>query len=827
MLDPRKLLIAVSLTTLLGLVACSDEPSNSGAASNAFVPHSLPSYPNPFDHSELATALNSVKRNKPLEIAIDSSRSRAWVSLQGIPDEPGTEVVAIDLATHEVVARVTVGSSPTGLTMHPSGRYLLAFNRFSNFVSIIDTETNSAAQSLEVPYYTVEGEFSASGDRLFATNRWHDELLVFDVVERDGELQLDLTDTVTVGQNPRDLTISSDGSKVAVAALTGMTVTVVDTASVSIERSIMVGGPVNDLGFVGDFLVVATTSASTHHLPFAGPDTDGDGVPGDGTPNVNFQDLQNEIAVYNLESGAEAWRYTSDTICCKDYRDVDPRDTERFGDQLPPQERWIVGGALPEQLAMLSNGDTNNIWVSYSASNQLQRFAVNPATGELLPHEVVDTKGHNPHGVAVLGEELVVAHRLSETVGFYDAASGKHIATTIVGDVEGGEFPATDAEIGELFNYVTAPFSIDGDLSCAHCHREDGNIDKAFSMPLTRYGGIGKRMTMAYRGAADTRPWFFESSMDETNFRPVINEFARIENFCCSDYTLWTSGAPPACADTPPALCSSAPNPSSADGFAATRDRADSTLLSPRPSAAASRDEFFLSASEQLIGRTKSFGDGLFFEDVFTAQRQPIALNFDGITRALGVFLMSRTRLLPNPNPKTAATRRGEVLFNSLQTGCNTCHPAPSFAVSTDVNPLGLPLQQAPVVTPFRSDAGVNLDLLAAGFVQTFPRSRVDSCEEICGPSPCADEPDFCDDLRNTYLGVPSLRGIWDRADGGLLHDGRARNLREAIATPGHPGLRAGESGFNERDGSVDSHGGTSHLSSRELDDLVAFILTL
>ena len=190
----------------------------------------------------------------------------------------------------------------------------------------------------------------------------------------------------------------------------------------------------------------------------------------------------------------------------------------------PPKANWIVGGALPEQVA--AAGDA--IFVTYSASNQVQRFAMNPSSGALTAGPTWATAGHNPHGVAVAGDRLLIAHRLSETLGIYNSDSGAHLASVAVGDVSGGPFPATDAEIGELFNFVTAPFTVDGDQSCAHCHREDGNINKAFSMPLTRYPGVGQRMTMAYRGGADTRPWFFESAMDEGNFNDAISHPRRV-----------------------------------------------------------------------------------------------------------------------------------------------------------------------------------------------------------------------------------------------------------------------------------------------------------
>ncbi len=95
---------------------------------------------------------------------------------------------------------------------------------------------------------------------------------------------------------------------------------------------------------------------------------------------------------------------------------------------------------------------------------------------------------------------------------------------------------------------------------------------------------------------------------------------------------------------------------------------------------------------------------------------------------------------------------------------------------------------------------------MTPGFLQTFPEAQQDQ--------------------GGVRFGVPQLRGIWDRAQG-FFHDGRAPSLREALATPGHPGLRPGERGFNETDGMPDTHGATSTLSAEELDDLVAFLLTL
>jgi hypothetical protein len=804
----------------LALIACTPSPLE-----NVDDPRDLSPYENAFDESDPQWSPQPV-RAKPYALVVGSEGTKAWVALQGSPDSAGTQVVSVDLERHEVSARIQVGHGPSGLALHPDGEVVVAVNRYSNYLSVIDAQADVRVHSPGVDFYARDVAFSPDGDRMYVSNRWHDAVSIYEVERREAGIEITTRDEpgISTGANPTELAVSPDGRLLSVASVTELAISVIDTADRDEMYRIDVGGPPNGMAFVDDYLFVATTSASTHHWADAGPDTDGDGNPGDGTPNINFQDLQNEIAVYRLSDGAEQVRYTSDTICCKDYRDVDPQHELVGGPLLPPADTWIVGGALPEQIAY--DPTTADIWVTYSASNQVGHFAVDPAAGTLTAKSTWATEGHNPRGIALADGRVAVLHRLSDSLGLYET-DGTLVANIDLGQGDESPFPATDAEIGELFNSVTAPFTVDGDQSCTHCHREGGNLAKAFSMPLTRYPGLGMRMTMAYRGAADTRPWFFESAMDETNFIPVMNEFARIENFCCSDYTLWPNGAPAGCTSSPPPECMEQPNPTSSDGVDPSRDVELEPFMHPRPTASASRDAFYLEAAQEVIGRSKSFGDGVFFEDPIDGTRLPVSLDFDGITRALGVFLLANTALPPNPNrPDSPAALRGQALFESPATGCSACHPAPSFAVSTDVNPLDIPVVMGPVVTPVRADDGTNLDLFAEGFLAAFPRAEQETCEEVCGEQACEADPTVCDDIRNVRFGVPSLRGIWDRAPM-FLHDGRARSLREVLCTPGHPALEQDETGFNERDGVPDTHGATSHLTPTQVDDLVSYMLTL
>ncbi len=814
--------LAVLVALCAGLVVSCGPPE---PVTDVEQPRHLQVGSNPFGagHPQFVAQPN---RPRPSDIAVSADGKRAWVPLQGSIDKPGNQVAVLDLDDGTVLDRVTTCSSPSGVALHPDGDLAVTTCRYSNHLAVIATSDHKVLHKPAADFYMVRAAFTPDGGSLWLTNRWRDAVYRWDVDARSDGLHIAKRHKpIAVGTNPRDLAITPNGRTVAVASVTGMTVSLVDAKAHIETHRIAVGAPAADVALDDDRAYVATLSRATHHRAHAGPDTDGDGKPGDGTPNINFQDLQNELAVYRLSDGKELFRYTSDSICCRDYRDVHPADIARGGDLLPPKSTWIVAGALPEQLILAPHAGSKALFVTYAGSNELQRFTVDKATGALTAGPTWPTPGHNPRALALAAGRLAVVHTLAGSVSMLDPGTGKAGKTITLQTAGAPAYPATDVELGELVNHVTAPFSVDGDQTCAHCHRDGGNIDKAFSMPLTRYPGVGLRMTMAYRAAFDTRPWFFESAMDEDNFKPVINEFARIENFCCHDYTLFSGGAPGDCSVDPPAQCT-ASSPYSPDGVVATRP-ADMTYAHPRPTPHPSRDRFFKAAAKSLIGRRWSFGDGLYFEDPVTDERLPIALDFDGITRALGLFLMARPRLLPNPNPAdTTPAVRGRAIFESAATGCATCHPAPSFAVSSEVNPLGVPIRMPPVVSPLRDDKDRNLDLMAGGFAQAFPKAEQDTCEDVCSKEQCAKDPNSCDHLRRVFLGAPTLRGIWDRARS-MLHHGEAQGLREVLCTPGHPALRNGEVGRNERDGVPDTHGGTSHLKPQQIRDLEAYVLSL
>lgn len=136
---------------------------------------------------------------------------------------------------------------------------------------------------------------------------------------------------------------------------------------------------------------------------------------------------------------------------------------------------------------------------------------------------------------------------------------------------------------------------------------------------------------------------------------------------------------------------------------------------------------------------------------------------------ALAIYTNSFTfRLsphIPAPGKLTPAAERGKAIFFSKETGCAICHNGPYFTDST--------LQR-----PFRvHDVGTGED---------------DPTEKM-GPK----------------YDTPTLLGIYRNT--AYLHHGKAKTLHEVLTA------------YNRHD----KHGKTSHLSKQDLDDLVAFLLSL
>ena len=125
-------------------------------------------------------------RQHPLRVVTTPDGRKAYASLHGAEIDPGREVAVVDLENAKLVKRIRVGSRPSGLGLHPGGRFLVVLNWFSNYASVIDTHTDEVVFQIPVPYYCQQIVFNREGTVGYVTNFWKNQVLVVDV-EVSGE----------------------------------------------------------------------------------------------------------------------------------------------------------------------------------------------------------------------------------------------------------------------------------------------------------------------------------------------------------------------------------------------------------------------------------------------------------------------------------------------------------------------------------------------------------------------------------------------------------------------------------------------------------------
>ena len=435
----------------------------------------------------------------------------------------------------------------------------------------------------------------------------------------------------------------------------------------------------------------------------------------------------------------------------------------------------------------------------------------------LEPVRIYDT-GLRPVGVAADARRVVVANQLDETISIFDRTTGAR-RDVVVGDLQRPALD-TDAEKGELVAH-TSWFASDGDASCLHCHYRDTGDGRGWGAAETigqdRHGHITPGGTLGIpqmRNVYAIQPYYFEGTHRLSEGQGAdINEPASAFDF---DRPVWTGDFT--------SITSPIPADERRPLHLEMKEAFTTTLPGPELYDLEERRNTFLRRQS-----LRAFGEAHGLKDLY---------------RYVADFLGHQTHLLPNPfDQEHPAVARGRHLFNDARVMCAVCHTPPEFTNKrlelTNNERRALP----PLTTITRRDASYSLASVRA----------VEVANELDDIDLDPDDRGRFEDVEGSFTTM-QLRGLFDRPPV-FLHHGRARSLREVLCTPDHPALgryrypvRLGpetarpdrrELGLNEttsrqpsgaldpRDQIPDTHGGTSHLTPRQIADLTAFLLSI
>ncbi|MBI4821411.1 MAG: hypothetical protein HY791_34445 [Deltaproteobacteria bacterium] len=757
----------------------------------------------------------------------------------------------------------------------PTGSFVAGPDPVENFLSAVAASlAGRPAESLLLRAVTSAsvGGFGDSG----MTPEFHSGGVLFQPFDPDLKAVADWIqaaeggpgiDVGNEGSHPKDLVLSRDGRLLFVGNTGTMDVSIVDVEERREVSAIFVGNVANHVAIANgpngrDQLLVATFGAgfgapkardplgaetwdrghaaaqfttlrdpvTTDLRPLAEQAVLGPFDAVDGTANIKMRDIQNDILAVDLsmleisgqrgdlgyalvtnayESHAGWVRYTSDT--------AEATTGDMKGDIPPELQR--VPGAFPEWIVPI--GD--RFFVSMSGSFEVVEWKVETGASDpadrLVPTRVFSA-GLRPVGLAVgkVGTPseglLFTADQLGETVSFISTDTGDR-TEVIVGDRERPPFD-TDAEKGELIAH-SALFSSDGDSSCLHCHFRGNGDGRAWGAAETigqdrtgRVTGGGTLGIPQMRNVWAIQPYYFEGTHTIGEGQGAdINEPASSIDF---DRPIW------------------------AGDF--------TSILSPIPAAA--RKLRYEELKERVY--THRLGSIAYDlderRDTFLRQQSlrwfGEAHGLPDLYRFVAAFLSSGPRLQPNPYDREhPGVRRGARIFGDVRVGCSICHTPPEFTNKTRALANNDRRALPQLITVTRRDASYTLASVHA--VQSANGERRDLDVEDRGR---------VEETEGSFTTM-QLRGIFDRPPV-FLHHGRARSLMEVVATPAHPALtrfrlpvlqgpedvrpEKREVGMNETtarapsgpldplDRTFDTHGGTSHLTTHELQSLVAFM---
>lgn len=167
----------------------------------------------------------------PSHIAFTSDSKLTFVTLQD-----SNELIAIDLATTEIVWRMPIGKMPAGVWMTPGDKHLLIGLTGSDLVQVVDWKQQKIVKEIK----TGKGahNFRPLGDKrhIFLTNRVDSTISIIDMDKLEK-----IADIKGLPSGPDCMDVTADGTELWVTFRFAKKVGIIDIASRKLVTTIPVG----------------------------------------------------------------------------------------------------------------------------------------------------------------------------------------------------------------------------------------------------------------------------------------------------------------------------------------------------------------------------------------------------------------------------------------------------------------------------------------------------------------------------------------------------------------------------------------------------------
>ncbi len=429
-------------------------------------------------------------------------------------------VTVFDALTHAKLAEIAVGNDPRSIAIAPDGD-IWVVNRDSATISVIDSSSLSAADEIDLPVASQPFGlvFDDEGAVAYVALQARGVVLSLDPSTGD-EL-----DRLSVGPNPRHLSLTPEGDRLLVSRFITPRLPGEDTANPLTQ--------VNGVRLGGEVVVVDTADLSVgstivlRHSERPDAENASRGIPNYLGPAVIAPDGMSAWVPSkqdNIKRGA--LRDGRDLTHDSTVRSISSRinlDTE--SEDYPARVDHDNGG-VASTAAFSPDGEF--LFVALEGSREIS--AIDMADGsERVRFDV----GRAPQGVVVSpdGDTLYVHNFMDRSVGVYDVSSlsngGANVSELSVNDAVASETLSNDVLVGKQHFYDARDgrLAFDSYMSCASCHNDGGEDGRVWD--FTGFGeGVRNTISLEGRGGVAQGPLHWSGNFDEVqDFEGQIRRF--------------------------------------------------------------------------------------------------------------------------------------------------------------------------------------------------------------------------------------------------------------------------------------------------------------
>lgn len=185
-----------------------------------------------------------------------------------VANEDDNLVTVVDIEQAKVVSDVPVGVEPEGMGMSPDGKVLVNTSETTNMAHFIDTTTHKTFDNVLVDSRPRVAIFNHDGTQLWISSEIGGTVTVLNPADRKqiGKISFEIQGVAKEAIQPVGVRITKDGKKAFVALGPANRVAIIDTATLKVEKYVLVGQRVWQMYLTPDDKLLLTTNGASNDV---------------------------------------------------------------------------------------------------------------------------------------------------------------------------------------------------------------------------------------------------------------------------------------------------------------------------------------------------------------------------------------------------------------------------------------------------------------------------------------------------------------------------------------------------------------------------------